>query len=181
MKKMFLVVVAFSAIYISSCNNAKSSDPKVVLTSFFDAMSKKDMASARKLATADSKGMLDMMEMGIKMAENSDPKAMEKFDNSRMEMGEAKISGDQATVNVKEKNSGESVDFVLKKEGGDWKVAMDMATLMNIGMQKMKEKGVSDTDMDSLRNELKNINPDSLKELMNKGMQTLDSLKKKMN
>ena len=59
---------------------------------------------------------------------------------------------------------------------------MDMGTMMNIGMQKMKEKGM-DGAMDSLRNgleQLKNINTDSLKELMNKSMQVLDSLKSKI-
>lgn len=185
MKKMFLVVIAFSAICMTGCNNsAASGDPKKVLTSFFEAMSKKDIAAARKLATADSKGTFDMMELGMKMSEGKDAGGMEKYDNSKMEIGEAKINGDQATVNVKEKSSGEAVDFVLKKESGDWKVAMDMATLMTIGMQKMKEKGMNGASIDSLRqglDQLKNLNTDSIKEMMNKGMQTLDSLKKKMN
>ena len=181
---MFLVVMAFSAIYMSSCNSAASGDPKKVLTGFFDAMSKKDIAAARKLATADSKGTFDMMEMGMQMAGNADTSKMEQFDNSRMEMGEPKINGDQATVNVKEKSSGEAVDFVLKKEGGEWKVAMDMATLMTIGMQKMKEKGMNEASIDSLRqglDQLKNLNTDSIRDALNKGMQALDTLKKKMN
>ena len=182
MKKLFIVVFACSAIYISGCNSG-GGDPKTVLTSFFDAMAKKDIAAARKLATADSKSMFDMMEAGMKMAGNvAEDKTHEQFDKSKMEMGEAKIDGDKATVNVKELKSGESVDFVLKKESGSWKVAMDMGTMMNIGMQKMKEKGMEGA-MDSLRNgleQLKNINTDSLKELMNKGMQVLDSLKNKI-
>ncbi|HMK04821.1 MAG TPA: hypothetical protein VK489_11540 [Ferruginibacter sp.] len=183
MKKMFLILVAFAAICTSSCNNnnvAASGDPKKVLTSFFDAMAKKDITTARKLATADSKGTFDMLEMGMKMADKTDTASMEQFDNSRMEMGEAKISGDQATVNVKEKKSGEAVDFVLKKEAGEWKVAMDMATLMSIGMQKMKEKGVTEAQMDSLRmgiDEMKKLNTDSIREIMKKGMQALDSVK----
>ena len=182
MKKLFIVVFACSAIYISGCNSG-GGDPKTVLTSFFDAMAKKDIAAARKLATAESKSMFDMMEAGMKMAGNvAEDKTHEQFDKSKMEMGEAKIDGDKATVNVKELKSGESVDFVLKKESGSWKVAMDMGTMMNIGMQKMKEKGMEGA-MDSLRNgleQLKNINTDSLKELMNKGMEVLDSLKNKI-
>ena len=179
MKKLFVAVLAFSTIYLSSCNSG-GGDPKTVLTGFFDAMAKKDFVEARKLATADSKSMLDMMEQGMKMAGNvAEDKTHDKFDKSKMEMGEAKIDGDKATVNVKELKGGESIDFVLKKESGSWKVAMDMGTMMNIGMQKMKEKGM-DGALDTLKNELKNINPDSLKELMNKSMKVIDSLKSKM-
>ena len=179
MKKLFVAVFAFSAVYMSSCNSG-GGDPKAVLVSFFDAMAKKDIAAARKLATADSKGMFDLMEMGMKMAENTaDDKTKEQFDKSKMEFGEAKIDGDRATVNVKETKNGESINFVLKKEGGSWKVAMDMATMMSMGAEKMKEEGMSDDEMNKLKDDmekLKNISPDSMQKLMNKGMQALDSL-----
>lgn len=182
MKRLLFAALALTLIYNTSCNNAGGGDPKTVLTSFFDAMSKKDIAAARKLATADSKSMFDMMEMGMKMAENvADDKTKEQFDKGKMEFGEPKIEGDKATVAVKEIKSGESVNFVLKKEGGSWKVAMDMATVMNMGMEKMKEKGMDGADMKDMNAEMekiKNMNPDSLKEIMNKGMQALDSIKK---
>ena len=67
MKKLLVAIFAFSAVYISGCNSG-GGDPKAVLTAFFDAMAKKDIAAARKLATADSKAMFDMMEMAMKMA-----------------------------------------------------------------------------------------------------------------
>jgi Domain of unknown function (DUF4878) len=185
MKKLLVVLFAFSALYISSCKSG-GGDPKAVLTGFFDAMAKKDIAAARKLATADSKGMFDLMEMGMKMKDNTvEDKTDEQFDKTKIEMGEAKIDGDRATVNVKEKKSGEAVDFVLKKEGGEWKVAMDMATMMNMGADKMKEKeGMSDEQMGNMKEEMekfKSMNADSLKMIMDKGMQTLDSLKKAMD
>lgn len=180
MKKLFVAAIAFSAFYVSSCNSAGGGDPKIVLTSFFDAMAKKDFAAARKLATADSKSTFDLMESAMKMVGDlPDDKTKEQYDKSKMEIGEAKIDGDKATVNVKEIKSGEAVDFTLKKEGGSWKVAMDMGTMMDMGMKKMKEKGM-EGKMDSLSNELRNMNADSLKEMMNKGMQMLDSLKKNM-
>jgi hypothetical protein len=181
MKKLLAILLAFSTLYISSCNSSGGGDPKAVLTSFFDAMAKKDIAAARKLATTDSKSMFDLMEMGMKMKDNTmEDKADEQFDKTKMEMGEAKIDGDRATVNVKEKKNGESVNFVLKKEGGQWKVAMDMATMMSMGAEKMKEQGMNDEQMGDMKAEMekfKNMNPDSLKEMMNKGMQALDSLK----
>ena len=183
MKKLLVVLFAFSALYISSCKSG-GSDPKTVLTGFFDAMAKKDIAAARKLATADSKGMFDLMEMGMKMEKNTmDDKTDEQFDKSKMEMSEAKIEGDKATVNVKEKKSGESINFILKKEGGDWKVAMDMATMMTMGAEKMKEKGMNDEQMGNMQEEMekfKNMSADSLKMMMDKGMQALDSIKNTM-
>ena len=184
MKKLVLAVLAFSALYISSCNSG-GGDPKTVLTSFFDAMAKKDIPAARKLATADSKSMFDLMEMGMKMKDNTvEDKTKDQFDKSKMEIGDAKIDGDKATVNVKEIKSGESINFVLKKEDGAWKVAMDMGTMMNIGMEKMKEKGMQEGDTNKLNEEMekfKNMSPDSLKMMMNKGMEAMDSLKKIMN
>ena len=181
MKKLFVAVFALSALYMSSCNSG-GGDPKAVLINFFDAMAKKDIATARKLATKDSKGMFDLMEMGMKMAENTtDDQTKEQFDRSKMEFGEAKIDGDRATVNVKETKGGESIDFVLKKEDGSWKVALDMNTMMSMGAEKMKEKGMNDDDMEKLvtdMEKLKDISADSLKMMMNKGMQALDSLNK---
>jgi hypothetical protein len=41
-----------------------------------------------------------------------------------------------ATVPVKEKESGESINFTLKKEDGSWKVAFDESTLMGMAQQK---------------------------------------------
>ena len=184
MKKLLVVLLAFSALYISSCKSS-GSDPKVVLTGFFDAMAKKDIAAARKLATADSKAMFDLMEMGMKMKDNTmEDKTDAQFDKSNMEMGEAKIDGERATVNVKEKKSGEAVDFVLKKENGEWKVAMDMATMMSMGAEKMKEKGMNDEQMGELNEKMeafKNMSADSLKMMMDKGMKAMDSLKNAMD
>ena len=54
-----------------------------------------------------------------------------------------------------------------------------MATMMSMGAEKMKEKGMSDDEMNKLKEDmekLKNISADSMQKLMNKGMQALDSL-----
>jgi Domain of unknown function (DUF4878) len=182
MKRSLVVLLAFSALYISSCKTG-GGDPKAVLNSFFEAMAKKDIAEARKLATADSKSMFDLMEMGLKMKDSMNDQPMDQFDKNKMEMGEAKIDGDKATVNVKEKKSGESVNFILKKEGGAWKVAMDMSTLMSMGAEKMNEKGMDGEDMEQMKEQMekfKNMNPDSLKMIMEKGIQALDTMKNLM-
>ncbi|MBL0358552.1 MAG: DUF4878 domain-containing protein [Chitinophagaceae bacterium] len=178
MKKLFMAAaILSSAILFTGCGGS-GGDPKAALSAFFDAMEKKDIEAARKLATADSKSMIDMMEMGLKMAK--DNKESDKFDKSKMEFGEAKIEGDKATVPVKDKKSGESTNFTLKKEEGKWKVAFDKASIMQMATDKMQEKG----GMDSLNNamdELKNINIDSVKEGINKGMEALDSASKMLD
>ncbi len=88
-----------------------------------------------------------------------------------MEFGEAKIEGDMATVPVKEKTTGEVVNYKLKKEDGKWKVAFDKASLMSIGMDQMKEKGVDPQQkIDEGMKELNNINMDSMKKAMQESM-----------
>ena len=70
------------------------------------------------------------------------------------------------------------VNFTLKKESGAWKVAFDKASMMQMGMDKMKEKDPGALDsLNSHLNEIKKLNVDSLKDLMNNGMKSLDSLK----
>ncbi|MFZ1786204.1 MAG: hypothetical protein WAU23_13445 [Ferruginibacter sp.] len=183
MKKLLIAVLAFSSISIcvSSCNDAGAGNPKAVLTSFFDAMAKKDIATARTLATKDSKSMFDLMEMGMKMKDNTmEDKTDEKFDKAKMEISEAKIDGDKATVSVKEIKSGEAINFILKKEDGAWKVAMDMGSLMNMGAEKMSEKGMNEMDTEKMKDAMekfKNMSADSLKMMMDKGMSMMDSMK----
>ena len=174
MKKLLLAVaILSSAILFTSCGGG-AGDPKESLIAFFDAMGKKDIEGARKLATADSKSMIDMIEMGMKM-DKSD-KSKDDFDKANMEFGEPKIDGDKATVAVKNKKKDESINFTLKKEEGKWKVAFDKASIMQMATDKMSEKGGMDKAMD----ELKDVNMDSVKEGINKGLEALDSAKKEL-
>lgn len=198
MKKIILAVAVISAVTFIGCKSGASGDPKAILALFFDALSKKDLESARKYATADSKQMIDLMEMAIKSSSSN--AEMDKYKNSQLEYGETKIEGDKATVKVTEKTSGEAVNYILKKEEGSWKVAFDKATMMSIGMDKMKEKGMNPMDslqkginelnklnMDSMKrgmqeglDQMKNIDMDSLKRAMQEGMKSLDTLNKEM-
>lgn len=176
MKKNLLAIVLLSSLSFIGCNSG-GGDPKAVLTQFMEALSKKDIAGARKLATKDSKSMIDMMEMGMNMGK--DKKEADKFDKANMEFGDAKIEGDKATIAVKEKTTGETLNYILKKEDGAWKVAFDKASMMSMGMEKMNEKGMNPADsIGKAMDELKDMDMDSLKEGMQKGMEMLDSVKK---
>ena len=145
MKKFILLLITISAVIFSGCQTAGGGNPNEVLKHFFDSISKKDFTTAKKYATKDSDGMLSMMEMGMQNMNNEHgDKMMEMIKN--MQMDNAVINGDRATVLVKDEKSGESTEFLLKKENGDWKVAFDMSTLMEMANKKMKEHGMSGMD-----------------------------------
>lgn len=174
MKKILLAVILVSGTLLFSCKSG-GGDPKSVLADFFTALSKKDMAKARTYATEDSKSMLDMMEMGMKMAKDSAEDA--KFAEGNLTYGEVKIDGDKATVPVTEKTSGETVNYTLKKEKGNWKVAFDKESVMSMGMEKMNEKGINPADsIDAAMDELKNLDQDSIKAAINEGLKMMDSV-----
>jgi len=170
MKKILLAAFAGVALMMTSCN--KGGDPKGVLGQFFTALEKKDLATARKLATTDSKSMLDMMEMGMK----TDSKETDKYKAANMEIGDAKVDGDKATVPVKDKESGETMNYVLKKEDGAWKVAFDKATIMSMATEKMGEKGININDsLQNAMDKVENMNNDSLANAVKEGVKALDS------
>ena len=144
MKKIILSAAVILAFGVMGCGSSDS-DPKGVLMNFMDALGKKDIEGAKKFATKDSEAMLGMIQMGMSMAPKDTKDST--YDKSNMEFGEAKIEGDKATVPVKDKKSGETVNYTLKKEGGAWKVAFDKATMTQMGTDKMKEKGMDMNDM----------------------------------
>ncbi len=170
MKKIFTGLVILSALAFFGCNKG-GEDPKVVLISFFEALSKKDVAKARTLATAESKSMLDLMEVGVK----KDTTTNDKFNKENLEFGEVKIEGDKAIVPVKEKGSGVTVNYTLKNEKG-WKVAFDKATMMKMGMESASENGGLVDSLSSQINNETDINVDSLKKAINSKLQGMDTL-----
>ena len=166
MKKIMLLTATLFCFSIIGCNSG--SEPKNVLMSFLDALSKKDVSTAKKYATKESESMLGLMEMGLKMAPDSSE--TKKFDKDNLEYGDAKIEGDKATVPVKNKKTGETTNYTLKKEGGDWKVAFDKATLTQ--QNGMKPKGNADmtdsvskmmNDMNKMGSDSSHLSNDSIK------------------
>jgi hypothetical protein len=184
MKKFVFSLCAGVMLTMVACKSGpSSSDPKATLVSFFKALSKKDLKGAKVYATKESESMFSMMEMGMQMAEKMKTKEtddeMKKFDEANIQMGDAKIDGDRATVAVTEKGSGETTDFVLKKEDGAWKVAFDKATMAEMAGKKMQQEG-QDVSIDSLNNALQQVNTDSLKAKMEESMKVIDSMSKSM-
>lgn len=165
MKKTIFLVITVFALLFAGCKSGGGGDPKLVLNKFIDAMAAKNLDEARKYITRDSEGMMGMLEMAMN---NMPADAMEhSFKKENMDLGEAVIDGDNARVPVKEKTSGEVIDFMLKKESGEWKVAFDMSTLMEMGQKKMKEHG-NNIDMKNMDSMIGNLNMDSLQNQLQK-------------
>ena len=69
--------------------------------SFMEALNRQDFEGAKKYATAESASILDMTKgMGTKKEDSG------KFDLNKLEVGEAKIESDIATIPVKVKENG---------------------------------------------------------------------------
>lgn len=180
MKTIILSVITFTVIALAGCKSG-AGDPKIILSDFFDAMLKKDFTTVKKLSTKDSESMLGMMQMA--MQNMPDTSETNKFNKANLQLGDAVINGDMATVPVKEMTSGETTDFTLKKEDGSWKVAFDKSTLMGMAQKKMKEHG-----MDGMVDSLGNINGSSIpnidsisKEKIEHARKMMDSVNKVLN
>ncbi|MGH2646372.1 MAG: hypothetical protein ACRDE8_02350 [Ginsengibacter sp.] len=185
MKKIILLAITATIVILAGCKSG-GGDPKMVLSSFFDAMLKKDFTTVKKLSTKDSESMLGMMQMA--MQNMPDTSETMKFNKANLEMGDAVITGDMATVPVKEKSSGETTDFTLKKEDGSWKVAFDKSTLMGMAQKKMKEHGMGGMMNQGMNDSLNNINGGTMpnvdsmsSEDMGKARKMMDSANKMIN
>ena len=189
MKNIGLLLTISLFILSTGCNSGGgfgSNRPQEVLAKFLDALAKKDIEEAKKHVTKDSEPMMNMVKMGINMAGESENQI---FKNDSPVYGDPLIEGDKATVPVSSKNSGDKTNFILKKENGEWKVAFDKATVMEMGGDKMKQNGQMGMpdNLPATKEELQNA-LESFKNLskedMEKATKALDSIKsvfKEMN
>ena len=69
----------------------------------------------------------------------------EKFKD--IEIGEARIEGDNAYVPYKVTLMTSRIDFPLKKEDGAWKVDFSMSTMMKMGWDQAKKQGMINDSM----------------------------------
>jgi hypothetical protein len=118
------LVVIFA---VSACSLLNRSTPTATFKAFFEASQKSDVAGMKK---ALSKGTVDMFDKLAKEQNKStddmlkdlhkDDKA-EKIPETRNE----KITGDTATLEVKNEKSGQWDTLPFVKENGEWKIALD--------------------------------------------------------
>ena len=187
MNKLILLLLTATIISLAGCKSGAYKDPKTVLSNFFDAMAKKDFTEAKKYTTDDSEPMMNMAQMAMQNI-HDDSSQILQYRKENIEIEDAVINGDNATVPVKDRKSGETIDFTLKKENSQWKVSVNLSTILQMVQKKMKEHGMdgmmNQGRMDSLGNINGNTMPniDSLsKEKMEHARKMMDSVNKMLN
>lgn len=182
MNRIILFLLTATIIISSGCKSGAYKDPKTVLSGFLDAIANKDFTEAKKYTTDDSEPMMNMAQMAMQNIHDSGSQMLQ-YRKENIEIGDAVINGDNATVPVKDKKSGEAIDFTLKKENSQWKVSVNLPTLLQMAQKKMKEHG-----MDGMIDSLGNINGKSMpnidsisKEKMDHAHKMIDSVNKMLN
>lgn len=177
MKRISVMLLAVMTLAVATigCNNAGAGggDPKAVLMAFSEKLGKKDYDGAKALATKESAPVIDMMQKVMKMSEKfagmapaGQGKQDAKFDD--VKIGEARIEGNFAYLPLTASGT-ETVEYVLKNEGGAWKVDFTESTMNKMGLN------VKDLEeMEQGMKELDNMNMDSL----TKGMEGMGDMKK---
>ena len=172
MKKFLITLLFITMIILSGCEQKTAGDPKMVLSDFFDALAKKDITEAKKLTTEDSEPMMNMAQMAMQKIPDDDQILQYRKEN--IELEDAVITEDIATVPVKDKRTGETIDFTLKKEKSQWKVSINISTLLQIVQKKMKEHG-----MNGMNDSLESLNNGThSKDDIEKAQKMIDSIKK---
>lgn len=189
MKKLILGFCLLAGI--AACNtHADMTSPSGTIDAMFTSMKNGNMDDIKKFIT---KKDVQFLESAEKLVTSVDPDAVAKmkskmgdeFKNKvkdvKYTLKNEKVDGDKATVDaeVTENGKTDTHTFNLVKEDGAWKIS-----LLNSGdgmFNSMKgDMGPGSQDIEKGLEKLKNMNPDSLKMLMQKGMDAMDSMKKEM-
>ncbi len=172
--------------------------PTIVLNDMFVAMKKGNITEMKKFITKSDVALLDAAE---KFMTSVDPEGIKKIKDRMTEelkvnaghieysLKNEKIDGDHATVEAEiitkdtAAVNGKKITtqtFELVKEDNSWKIALTKPG--NEMFNSMKgNRGAQKGDLKTGIEKLKNMDPDSLKMLIRKGLQALDSMKKQKN
>ena len=113
---------------VTACSLLNSSSPTKTFKAFFEASKKKDTAGIKKTL---SKGTVDMFDKLAKEQDKSTDdmlKGLDKDDNKDEKIPETrneKITGDTATLEVKNEKTDKWDTLPFVKENGEWKIALD--------------------------------------------------------
>ena len=111
---------------VSACSMLSGSSPTATFKAFYEAQKKKDAAGMKKTL---SKGTLDMFDKLAKAQNKSTDdmlKEIPKDDSSeKPESRNEKITGDTATLEVKNDKTSKWDTLPFVKENGEWKIALD--------------------------------------------------------
>ena len=192
--------ILFALVFIITFAACKETavPPTIVLNDMFAAMKKGNITEMKKFITKSDVALLEAAE---KFMTSVDPEGIKKIKDRMTEelkvnaghieysLKNEKIDGDHATVEAEiitkdtAAVNGKKITtqtFELVKEDNSWKIALTKPG--NEMFNSMKgNRGAQKGDLKTGIEKLKNMDPDSLKMLIRKGLQALDSMKKQKN
>jgi hypothetical protein len=127
-RRINALCAAFALFFtVSACSLLGGSTPTATFKAFYDASKKKDVPAMKKTL---SKGTLDMFDKLAKEQNKTTDemlKDVDKDDKSEKmpETRNEKITGDTATLEVKNEKTNKWDTLPFVKENGEWKIALD--------------------------------------------------------
>jgi flagellar hook-associated protein FlgK len=121
------IAIALVVLAASACSFLNRSTPTATFKAFFEASKKKDVPAMKKNL---SKGTLDMFDKLAKAQGKSTDDILNSLDKDSKdeklpETRNEKITGDTATLEVKNEKTDKWDTLPFVKENGEWKIAMD--------------------------------------------------------
>jgi hypothetical protein len=112
---------------VSACSLLSGSTPTATFKAFYEASKKKDVAGMKKTL---SKGTLDMFDKLAKEQNKTTDEMLKEVDkddksDKMPETRNEKITGDTATLEVKNDKTNKWDPLPFVKENGEWKIALD--------------------------------------------------------
>jgi len=194
MNKLILALILL--VTFAGCKEEPANPPTAVLDGMFTAMKNGNIEEMKKFITRSDVAMLEAAEKFItavdpesvqKIKDKMIGKMKEEAANVQYTLKNEKIDGDRATVEAEittkdtasqdGKKTGKHT-FELVKENNAWKIALSKPA--NQMFNSMKgNMGKRDGDLKDGLDKLQKIDPDTLKLLIKKGLQALDSMDSK--
>jgi PBP1b-binding outer membrane lipoprotein LpoB len=137
-RSSLISILLFSMIWLSCSNQGSPGD---VAVQFIEYLQEKDWENAKKLATEDSKPMINMIQL---MGEGGMEGLFEKQD---MEVDNVEQKGNKAEVMLSFEN-GDKRKIALRKENSEWKVVFSKTGLMDDMMDMDIFDGLDSLDLD---------------------------------
>ena len=194
MKK--IITACSLLLCLAACYQEPANPPTVVMENMFTAMKNGNIEDMKKSIT---KADVAMLEAAEKLMTSIDPEGIQKIKSRMTEelkdkaqhieysLKNEKIDGDHATVEAEiitkdtAAANGKKISkqtFELVKEDNTWKIALTKPG--NEMFNSMKgNMGSRKGDLKDGLEKLQKMNPDSLKMMIKKGLQALDSMQKK--
>ena len=142
MNKIILPAFLVISVKLFGCKS-QPKDPQLALNQFLDAVSKKDIATAKTFSTDESAPVLDLMSKAINTESPSTELA--KFDQNKLTFEKPVIDGDRATIAATLKEGEEKINFSLNNVNNEWKVVFDMNYLMGAALEKINEQKATES------------------------------------